>query len=642
MYNYLSMFTLSESNFGNLNNNFLSNYYFPNFFTPGTLHYGFALGENVDYDTMNIFNNGPGNIGGDLTYIWDNQPISFTAKVNSGGSSIPLKSYLGSLNSDIYRIAIRDVLNFNLASGIADLAQIATQPFEGAHGIVWKVELNGFDAQDEYALMDPVGVGSHEFKVYFNRVMDTTVAPQISYGVTIPYNQKIISEQGTWSADGKIYTVTHDVNIGAADGINRIRVQDARDLDYFDIPVEDSRFNFLLQSAGSSSTGFFGTSGLGEITLEWAAPDLTVIDDVLGYNMYRYQLNPDGTETELIQLNQTLIIDDDFSNPEVSFIDYAVEEGETYYYKYKILRTSFEETDFSQVVGVTALTAQLGDSNGDFNVNVLDVIQDVDYILGNNPTPFIFNAADVNDDQAINVLDIVGTVDIILNPLTGGPVTYGQYDYYPSESIGEAVFTWEDDALYVTSNHSISGLQLAFDTGFDYRLNSSFEGVEHLSYTQGGKTIIMLFSFDNKSLGQGKIRILDKTSVEGELLIERAVIATTSGERLTGIFGDQDLQDISAAFQGPELKILGVSPNPTRDMATLQYYLPEQSPEVYALIYDMQGRLVDAKGGFSTDKGVSQQELSLERLTLGTYILVLKAQTLDGMRYADQIKLIKH
>ena len=33
------------------------------------------------------------------------------------------------------------------------------------------------------------------------------VDPQVSYGVTIPYNQKIITEEGTWSADGKIYTV---------------------------------------------------------------------------------------------------------------------------------------------------------------------------------------------------------------------------------------------------------------------------------------------------------------------------------------------------------------------------------------------------------------------------------------------------
>ena len=38
--------------------------------------------------------------------------------------------------------------------------------FEENHGIVWKVEVNGKDAQDEYALMDPVGIGTHEFKVY--------------------------------------------------------------------------------------------------------------------------------------------------------------------------------------------------------------------------------------------------------------------------------------------------------------------------------------------------------------------------------------------------------------------------------------------------------------------------------------------
>ena len=73
--------------------------------------------------------------------------------------------------------------------------------------------------------------------------------------------------------DGKIYTVNHDIRFGAADGINRIRVQDAQDLDYFQIPVEDSRFNFLLQSAGSASAGWYATPGLGKIALTWEAPD---------------------------------------------------------------------------------------------------------------------------------------------------------------------------------------------------------------------------------------------------------------------------------------------------------------------------------------------------------------------------------
>jgi hypothetical protein len=31
----------------------------------------------------------------------------------------------------------------------------------------------------------------------------------------------------------------------------------------------------------------------------------------------------------------------------------------------------------------------IGDGNGDFNVNVMDLVPSVDYILGNNPTPFI-------------------------------------------------------------------------------------------------------------------------------------------------------------------------------------------------------------------------------------------------------------
>ena len=107
------------------------------------------------------------------------------------------------------------------------------------------------------------------------------------------------------------------------------------------------------------------------------------------------------------------------------------------------------------------------------------------------------------------------------------------------------------------------------------------------------------------------------------------------------MFGDQDLQDISALIQGSELKILGVSPNPTSGEVTLGYYLPNTASGVYALIYDMQGRLVDAKDNLSRDKGVSQQLMNLQRLPQGTYILVLKAQTLDGMQYVETTKIIR-
>ncbi|MBT4995723.1 MAG: S8 family serine peptidase, partial [Hellea sp.] len=332
-----------------------------------------------------------------------------------GTFNFPNKIWFGSESEDVLRTKFWDYSTSQFYNGLIDYSTRATGPSEDAHGIVWKVEVNGFNAQDDYSTIEPLGIGENEFKIYFNREMDTSVNPQVFYGVRIPYTQNIITEQGTWSSDGKIYTVTHEVNIGAADGINRIRVQDAQDLDYFKIPVEDSRFNFLLQSAGSASTGFLAQGGLGKIDLEWTAPSTDELDDVLGYNMYRYQVDTDGVESEPVQLNESLIIEDtDESTTGVYFTDYEVVEGETYFYKYKILRTSFEETDYSNAVSSAPLTSTLGDSNGDFSVNVMDLVQNVDYILGNNPPPFIFVAADVNADETINVLDIVGTVDIIL------------------------------------------------------------------------------------------------------------------------------------------------------------------------------------------------------------------------------------
>ena len=58
----------------------------------------------------------------------------------------------------------------------------------------------------------------------------------------------------------------------------------------------------------------------------------------------------------------------------------------------------------------------LGDINNDSQVNVLDIILLVSFILQiDTPTDTEFMAADFNGDGAINVLDVVGIVDLILN-----------------------------------------------------------------------------------------------------------------------------------------------------------------------------------------------------------------------------------
>ncbi|UFH35598.1 S8 family serine peptidase [Flavobacterium acetivorans] len=602
-----------------------SNIYYNRFYT--------FLNQRDSFKNMNIINNDQ--LGGSdwagLTLSGDSNslnnedinifhnPVSFS--VLNPGTSYPIFAYLGTSDISKYRREVQDALNNSKFSGLMNMNNISKIPYEENHGIVWKVLVNDKDSQDEYEQMDPVGIGNHEFKVYFNRAMDTNYSPQISYGVREPYTQKIISEKGAWSPDGKIYSVTHEVKIGVADGINRIRVQGARDLDYFDIPVEDYRFNMLVQSAGSASVGFGATPGLGKIALDWDAPSGTVLEDVLGYNMYRYKANTNGTFTEPVKINQTLI-------DAPTYTDFDVLEGKTYYYKYKILRTSFEETDYSMTVASSPLTSKLGDGNGDLSVNVMDLVQSVDYILGNNPTPFIFKAADVNADQSINVLDIVGTVDIILNPKAGRIAsTKNKIAYYSKEAVGDAVLYWEGNDLFVESKHAIGGLQLAFNTDFVYSKSDAITSFESISYQQDNQKVIMIYSFNGLAIPAGKTKLLTKNAgIVGLLDINKAVVGMPNGNKLNALYNKNAIPDIIAPLQTNFSVITSLSPNPTSGTVNIEYYLPEKMDNVTFSVFDLLGQRVWNQNHFKNTSGYSTANLELNSLSNNIYILVMDVE----------------
>jgi surface protein len=55
-----------------------------------------------------------------------------------------------------------------------------------------------------------------------------------------------------------------------------------------------------------------------------------------------------------------------------------------------------------------------GDANGDGKVDVQDITAIINYILGNNPSPFNVEAADVNHTSDVNVMDVTAVINIIL------------------------------------------------------------------------------------------------------------------------------------------------------------------------------------------------------------------------------------
>ncbi len=103
-----------------------------------------------------------------------------------------------------------------------------------------------------------------------------------------------------------------------------------------------------------------------------------------------------------------------------------------YVYAYKAVsnteardnRAAYANDDAVKIYGLTVNVDETtdvlpGDANGDGNVNVTDIVEIVNAILGHPSAKFDLIAADVNGDEVVNVTDIVSVVNIILsNPAT--------------------------------------------------------------------------------------------------------------------------------------------------------------------------------------------------------------------------------
>ena len=429
-------------------------------------------------------------------------------------------SWLGSGNEDIIRPYIYDSMNPNVdCFTTVDLSNMPTRPYANAHGIVWKVVVDGYDAQDEFNELPPLGVGRHEFKVYFNRPeMDQTSTPIITMGLRSPYTQTAIAEDGTWSVDDGVAVYTAYLNITGktnADGLNRICVTGAKDNEFFEVPIEKTRFNVNVQAAGSMATGFAAEAGLGKVNLTWNNENNN-FDDAMGFNVYRFQLTEAGDTINRVRVNETII---DLETEE--YTDFNVTAGETYYYYYKVMSTDLKEYDISNVVAATPLTSIKGDANGSMSVNIADVVTIVSYLSQQDPQPFIFDAADVNEDGNINILDIVGVINIIAHPDAS---TTAMSD----ESV---IYTISDGILYVDTPVALGGVQVTVDApaGAEITTLEALDGMERTwIQLDENHRMLLSYSMSGKSIPAGKTALLD---LNGHYLTD-IVVSDTRGNEL--------------------------------------------------------------------------------------------------------------
>lgn len=432
-----------------------------------------------------------------------------------------VESYFGSSLESKVREGIWDIKNPYESTGFGEVSfdAMLKRPSSEAHGIVWKVVVNGKDAQDEFEELAPLGVGKHKFEVYFNRSMNTEVTPFISMGVREPYTQTVIAEDGSWNEAGDIYTayltITGKTN---CDGLNRIYVADAQDDEYFEIPVEKYRFNVNVQKAGSMDTGLMAEAGLGKVNLTWET-DAEDFADMMGYNVYRYTINDKGEQSVEQKLNENLVESD-----ETTYTDFDVVPGTTYYYVVKEMGTDLQEHIVSNAVAATPLTAQKGDANGSMTVDVADVVTEVNYLTNQNPQPFIFEAADVNSDNAVNILDVVGTVNLIFRP-----------DAVGTESVeNTATYFVNDGILYVDTPTPLGGAQvsIAAPQGTEFEALEGLSGMEQASFWQNANAYMLLaYSMSGKYIPMGVQPLLRV----GDAEVTDMVLSDTRGHNVLAI-----------------------------------------------------------------------------------------------------------
>lgn len=407
--------------------------------------------------------------------------------------TLPSNVYFGTSREDILRPYIYEIGNGDTYAWF-DLTNMRKEPVPEAHGIVWKVVVNGKDAQDEYEDLAPLGVARHKFEVYFNRPMNKAVTPQVYFGVREPYTQNVVNEDGSWNEEGTIFTAYKTITGRTmSDGVNRIYVYGAEDNEYFEIPYEKTRFNINIQAAGSMATGFAAEAGLGKVDLTWNNEENN-FEDAMGFNVYRYT---EGNEANPTRINQEIV---DVETTE--YTDYDVTPGTTYYYMYKVLSTDLKEFDASNVVAATPLTSTKGDANGSGDVDVADVITTVNYAAGQEPKPFIFEAADMNTDQAIDILDVIGIIKVIMNP--GGQAQ--------TSALATATYTVEDGVVYVDCPVALAGVQvqLATEDGQTVTVADDLKGFETTSaWLTDNDYIFLGYNMNGKTLAAGKNAILN-------------------------------------------------------------------------------------------------------------------------------------
>jgi subtilisin family serine protease len=249
-------------------------------------------------------------------------------------------NYWGTTSRTVIDAAIRDFNDdFNLAHVVYE--PILTSPAVTTYPFVADVGVWTSDGRRASVF----GAELVTFTVTYNRDMDVTVEPQVSFGPDMPVTDYTVHPvNGGWQ-DARTWVGTFNVTPITGDGYQLIRVAGGRAADdHWLVAGDDSaRFRFEIITSGTEAMNLQASGGEGYVDLTWTQNDFDLLS---GFNLYRSSSRT-GTFS---RINQALI-----PREQRSFRDTNVVPGQPYYYKFTVVKSDMTESAFSNVATATPI-----------------------------------------------------------------------------------------------------------------------------------------------------------------------------------------------------------------------------------------------------------------------------------------------
>ncbi|MAV58416.1 MAG: hypothetical protein CMG07_00490, partial [Candidatus Marinimicrobia bacterium] len=222
---------------------------------------------------------------------------------------------------------------------------------------------------------------------------------------------------------------------------------------------------------------------------------------------------------------------------------------------------SGEALNFESINGSVSLGSYLGDVNIDGELNILDIVQTIDFILlFNEPTEFQFNYADVNNDGYLDVLDVVEMINMIQNNLR---------EFSSSNLQSEFVVDKNSFELF---GNSIGGFQITLKDDMNIK-NTLLPSGWDLFHNE--RTIIA-YTLDKSSNGQIKLEFYE------DIEIQDIIVSDMNGMEMV----------INDLVEPKSFNIDESYPNPFNPTTNISFNLYENVNSSIK-IYNISGQLVE-------------------------------------------------